>query len=93
MPIDVGFLRSSAVGALNVVPSGRSEQSEGNNEEWAKGISLVIDQARPSDVIFLGWSANYARLMEARYGFMKTAAGQWPQIVRGVVQEAKARVR
>lgn len=93
LPIDTGFLRASGVGALNTMPSGPSDPSEGINENWEGVVSLVIDQASPSDVIFLGWSANYARLMEERYGFMKTAAGQWPQIVRGVVQEAKARVR
>lgn len=77
MPVDTGFLRNSLVAELNgsTVAGG------------ADAYVLAVAGMDLGDVVFAGWTANYARHME--YGtsrtpgnhFMLAAAQQWPAIV------------
>lgn len=95
LPIDEGFLRATFSAQIGAMPAGPSEAPAGGftggEDEWAAPVTLVIAGMRPGDVLFMGWSAKYARAMEARYGFMKGAAEEWQSIVDGAVREAKAR--
>lgn len=93
LPVDTAFLRSSFAAALNEVPIGPSQQFEGVNPEWEGEITLTIANASPGDVIFIGWTAEYARIAEARDGFMKGAALQWQDIVDEQTAAAKRRFR
>lgn len=77
MPVDTGFLRNSLIAQLNgATVSGGTD-----------AYTLAIAGAEAGDVIFGGWTANYARHME--YGTSKTpgnfymlsAAQQWQAIV------------
>lgn len=77
MPVDTGFLRNSLVAELNgaTVAGG------------ADAYTLAVAGMEIGDVIFGGWTANYARFQE--YGtstfagnhFMLAAAQQWQAIV------------
>lgn len=95
MPRVTGFLKNSARAQIGSMPAGPrengSETTFGEND-WRGGVTLVIAQMKPGDVLFMGWSAVYARKMEQKYGFMKGAALEWQRIVDEVAAEAKARI-
>lgn len=84
MPVRDGFLRNSGVAALNNLPSGEGTKPKGYSatDGWSEQqVMLTIFRAKPGDIIYFGWSANYARYMERRYGFMRLAAQKWDRIV------------
>lgn len=89
MPVDTSFLRNSLGASLAGPPRGPSVQAEsqGNPDD----VMLVIAGAQLGDVIWAGWTAEYARHMEARYGFRESAVQRWSQHVAAAVREAKAR--
>lgn len=91
LPVDTGFLRSSLVGSLDGMPSGPSTPADapGSPED----VDLVIAGAELGDVIFIGWSARYARVQEAQNGFAEAAAQSWPKHVREAAREAKRRLK
>lgn len=86
MPVDTGFLRNSFVAGLN----GSTSLS------GADAYALVIAGADLGDVVFGGWTAEYARHIE--YGtsrmvgrhFALGAAQEWQRIVAANVEKAKA---
>jgi len=84
MPVRTGFLRNTGDAAVNAIPVGETEpQDRKGVYQWnADSALLAINRAQLGDTIFFGWSANYAKYMEARYGFMRLAAQNWNQIVR-----------
>lgn len=91
LPIDTSFLRNSFGSDIGQMPAGPSKQSEGNPGEWNAGaLVLTLAKVRSGDVVFLGWSAEYARPMEARYGFAKGAASGWQSFVDYAIERAKA---
>lgn len=91
LPLDTAFLRNSFGSAIGQMPSGPSKQSEGNPGEWdGTALSLTLARLQPGDVTFLGWTAEYARPMEARYGFAKTEAMNWKSHVEYGIERAKA---
>ena len=94
MPVDTGFLINSLTAAINSIPSGRGKQPDGYNQQaWdATPVLLVVNKAKIGDRVTLGWTANYAIYMEARYGFMRLAAQQWPQIVKRVTRRVDKRI-
>lgn len=63
MPVDTRFLRGSLVASLTGLP-----------DEQSQPVELVLLDTRIGDTIWIGWTANYARAMEARYAFMRSAA-------------------
>lgn len=77
MPVDTGFLRNSLIAELN------GAKVAGGADAYV----LAVAGLELGDVVFAGWTANYARHME--YGTSKTpgnfymlsAAQQWQQIV------------
>lgn len=94
LPKVTGFLQLTGSVEINAIPTGPS-RNEGNvSGEWDIGsVTLTIANARPSDTIYFGWTAVYARKMEERYGFAEAAAMQWPSIVAQVARELETRIR
>ena len=84
LPVATGFLRSTGDSAINALPVGETDPKDKNGVyQWGGDAALaVINRAKLGDTIFFGWSANYAKYMEARYGFMRLAAQNWDQIVQ-----------
>jgi len=89
MPVRTGFLRNTGDMALNRLPVGETEPPEGTSVfSWDADAALVaIARAQLGDKIFFGWTANYAKYMEARYGFLRLAAQKWNDIVRENAQK------
>mgnify|MGYP007087006928 CR=1 FL=1 len=73
IPVDTGFLRNSMAAALNSIPSGESSDSFD-----MQPVTLVINKLKAGDRLVLGFTANYARVMEYRYFFVRSAAQNWP---------------
>lgn len=90
MPVDVGFLMNSIAAAIGSVPSGPSKRSELKGDPDAAAI--VIANMKIGETLYIGWTAEYARAMEARYGFRDAAAQKWPQYVAEAVAETKRRI-
>lgn len=93
LPVDTAFLRNSFSADIGKMPSGRSSPMSGPADSWSAPVALVIDGMRPGDTLFAGWSAGYARAMEDKYGFMKSAAMQWQSLVDKRGAEAIRRIR
>ena len=94
LPIDLGFLRASFSASLNGAPQGPS-RNPGKASFTYDGaqVSTTINGAKLGDTIWAGWSAEYAIYMEARYGFFRGAAQNWPLIVARNTADAQARIR
>ncbi len=80
MPVDTGFLRGSLAASKTGMPAGGAGPPE-----------LVLLTTKLGDSIFMGWTANYAIFMEARYGFQRSAAQNWNYIVTSVTAEVRSR--
>lgn len=87
MPIDTGFLRASGVASLTGLPSGETTGQPGVT--YAEGTSIgtpvsatLIRWDPATQQLTFGWTAQYARVMELRYGFQRGAVEQWPEFVR-----------
>lgn len=95
MPKDTGFLQNTGDAALNRLPTGPTEAPEGvESFTWDASAALaVIAQAKLGDTVYFGWSASYAIYMEDRYGFVRLAAQNWPQIVNRAARRLEQRVR
>lgn len=93
MPVDTGFLRNSGQAALNNTPSGESVKPDNYaGGTWsADEAALIISRAQLGDRVVFGWVANYAPYMERRYGFLRLAAQNWPDIVRKNAQKLEKR--
>jgi hypothetical protein len=81
MPVDTGFLRGSLAASTSGLPV-------------ANGIPVelaILDWKPAESSLWIGWTAKYARHMEARYGFMRSAAQNWPAIVKRNVIKAALR--
>jgi hypothetical protein len=90
MPIDQGFLRNTFAANIGSMPTGPSREFEGAGD-YEPALNLTIARTEPGDILFMGWTAVYARAMEEKYGFMKGAALQWRTIVNDVTREARSR--
>ena len=90
-PIDTGFLRNSFTGAVNSIPSGEDTPPKGyKNTDFDAGPALLaINKVKIGDRLVLGWTAQYAVYMEARYSFMRRAAQNWPQIAERAARKVR----
>lgn len=95
LPIDTGFLRNSLTGTIGGVPSGQGQPPPGyTQQQWnASPITLVINQVKLGDRLVLGYLAEYAPEMEARYAFTRSAAQNWNQIVIKAAQRVERTVK
>lgn len=84
MRVQTGFLRASVQGAINHMPSGPSTNEDGG--EYAPGtqvagepIAVTLAKWDPTkgQVLFVGWTANYARPREHQDGFLRGAVEMW----------------
>lgn len=91
MPVDTGFLRGTQAANIGAMPSGPSSATQGPAS--AEPVELVVLSAQLGDKLFIGWTANYAKYMEAMYGFMRLASQNWNATVRSVVQEVRRRYK
>lgn len=100
IPIDTGFAKASVRASLSKMPSVTGETpQEGKRYSYdSSGITLVIKNAKLGDVIYIGWTANYAIFLEyghsqqAPTGFLGVTALEWPRIVSEQSAKLKARV-
>lgn len=91
MPVATGFLRASLVAQIGSMPAGPTQGGTTAYRYDDGMVTMTIVGMRLGDTLFAGWSAQYAPIMEQRYGFMRSAAQGWQRIVREVTDEAKAR--
>lgn len=93
IPVDTGFLRNSGQAALNNTPSGESVKPKGyGGGTWsADEAALIISRAQLGDRIIFGYVARYAPYMEARYGWVRLAAQNWPAIVKRNAERLRQR--
>lgn len=92
MPVVTGFLRTSGAGAVGGMPSGESTNPGGSVRESEGALAAVLLRWDPSkgEAFYYGWTANYARPMEYRYGFMRGAAENWQQHVEDESRKARS---
>ena len=85
MPVDTGFLRSSARGALGSWPSGPSDKPDDaapGSFTWdGDSVTTVLATMEPGDVFYFGWTAVYALKQEVYNGFMEGTLQNWQGIV------------
>lgn len=94
MRVDTGFLRASIAGAYDVMPHGVAvNPTPGESVKYdGAPIAAAIVRWRPeTQVLYVGWVANYARPREARDGFLKGATEQWDQTVHMIATNVKAK--
>lgn len=92
LPVDTSFLRSTLRAKRNNKPRGKGENTGRAPREWDAGvIALTLQRLQLGDRLVMGWTANYAEYMEARYMFMRSAAQQWPQFVEGAAKRVYRR--
>lgn len=105
MPVDTGFLRNSMIAAVNGkavaggllgAPKNRDARIAAARAGLPDAYVLAIAGADLGDVVFGGWTAEYARhieygtsLMAGRH-FALGAAQEWQRIVAANVEKAKA---
>lgn len=90
MPVDTGALRNSIRGATGSMPDGSSD-----------AVPVAIMKTMLGDKLFIGWTVAYALRIEhgffgtdvlgrtyaqKGYGYARSAAQNWQEIVNGVVE-------
>lgn len=97
MRVDTGFLRASGRISLTGMPSGpsRPPQDAGDATYTLDEASITAGLAGVDlgDVIYFGWSAEYARHREVYDGFLESALMNWQKIVDVNVRKVKAAIR
>lgn len=85
MRVKTGFLRSSGVAALNAAPTGlgRGDRKAPDNfYKWnGDAVFSIIARMKIGDAFYFGWTAKYARLREAKDGFLELALQKWQSFV------------
>lgn len=93
MPVISGFLRSSIAAAMGTLPSGPTK-GDPNKRYPAGSIGAQLIRWRPAEGnIYIGWSAIYARKMEYRHGFLRSATQRWDSFVEGSTIKAQRLVK
>lgn len=90
-PVDTSYMRNSVTANIGSLPSGNSSSGDGPAGGGEKQIATTILSWRPGQILFVGIVANYSRVQEFRYGFVRTAAQKWQQTVREVSNELRRR--
>ena len=92
MPVDTGFLRNSIAAAVNSVPSGEPEGFSQADLDLQPTV-LVINNVKAGDRLVLGFTANYAKYMEAKYFFVRHSAQNWDRHVGKAVKKVIRSIR
>lgn len=95
MRVDTGFLRATGQASLTGLPTGptRAEDAAKTFHDVPDTTIVTIAKANFGGKIFFGWTANYAKYREYYDGFLRLGVQNWPQIVAGVIKDAKARFK
>lgn len=103
MPIDTGFLRNSVQATTDkpipINPNANPVKPVGHVRgdviyPYRSGdISLTILGSKIGQIIYVTYTAAYARHQENRRGFVRLAAQRWQAIVSEVTREARSRVK
>jgi len=95
MPIVTGFLRASIQAALHTMPAGPTQGKK--NAKYTRQVAgepvataLLRYDPTTSDRFFVGWTANYARHMDARNSYLSSAVERWDQIVTRAAKKVGA---
>jgi len=97
MRVDTGFLRASIQAAVGNMPSGPTENE--NKKKYPIGsivagepVSVTLVRWNPDreEVLYIGWTANYARYREAQDGFLRGAVELWDVTVNSAVAKVRA---
>lgn len=90
LPVETGFLRSSAAAAINARPIGdvRGDKKDVYTYD-ATQVETIIASINAGDTFYFGWTAEYARLMEARNGFLEGAVMKWQSFVDKAVSKLR----
>ena len=99
MRIDTGFLRASIQAGLNTMPQGQTvnEGGHGGKNKYPPGAqvsgeptSVVLLKWNPvkGQDLFVGWTANYARIRESKDGYLRGAVEKWDQTVFKAAKKA-----
>lgn len=100
-PIDTGFARASIRVSTESMPQidPLSRGNPGVSYTYDPSqIILQINSLQPGQTAYIGWTANYVIFLEwghskqAPSGFIGVTALEWPQIVAGEIEKAKAAV-
>jgi hypothetical protein len=90
MPVDTSNLINSLHGNVGSLPRG---STDGNASFQSGNIALAINKWNAGEALYLGWTAEYAKHMEARYAFMKLAAQNWDSTVMKAARKVKKAVK
>ena len=97
MRIEFGFLRASLQGSLHSMPTGPTANEGGvkyppGSVAAGEPLSVTLLRWDPisRDKIYIGWTANYARVRESKDGFMRGAVEKWDRTVFKAVKRAEA---
>ena len=89
-PVDTGFLRSSFQVNIGSMPAGPSRGAPGGSYA-APDYTMKLTGFSVGQTIYGGWTAEYSAVMEHRYGFMRSAAMNWQDIVTAACRDAQVR--
>lgn len=90
VPVITGFLWSSAAAAINSRPVGHVRGDKKQTYTYnASEVEDVIARLQIGDTFYFGWTAEYARLMEARNGFLEGALMKWQSFVDRAVSRLR----
>jgi len=86
LPVRTGFLRHSAAAAVNARPRGETRGDPKGIYAFNAGqVLAIIAHLKLGDVFYFGWTAEYARYMEARNGFLEGALMKWQMFIDNAV--------
>lgn len=102
MRVDTGFLRASGQPSYNGMPMGETRGEVAGEGEDAKPVNydytgaaaiVALAKLQIGATFYFGWTAAYAKYREAYDGFLEAAVQKWPDTVRAVTEEIKARIK
>lgn len=93
LPLDTGFLRSSLSAQIGMaLPAPRANPDAKKKYAYESGpIDLTINGMTIADTLTVAYAANYSRIAEVRYAFVRLAAQRWPQVVSEVCTEVRSK--
>lgn len=93
LPVRTGFLRSSIAAAIGTLPSGPTK-GDPNKRYPAGSIGAQLIRWSPAtETLYAGYSSSYARRMEYRYGFLRSATQRWDSFVNESTLRAQRLVK
>lgn len=92
LPIDTGFLWHSGASSLNSRPAGPTKGEKDKTYTWSSNaLAETLARMKIGDVFYFGWTAEYARVQEARNGFLEGALMKWQSFVDAAVAKVAER--